>query len=253
MSNLKYFDLRIPAPRRLAMMRRDFAEHGAKFPRCPERARPESWRDVRRYGMNSYAAAFGLSDSGWSEDSRGRRVPILYAFEADSLPVRRIRDAQEIADMRHSGWYCDDDCGELCIGIVASLTHGRFLAGWRLTDNGEHILHADLIFDDESDAASYADSLAESYAEREREYQARYREAKSLDEKISADLESLSAERRALRDAIEDRASARASFATIADRAADRASDRAARARAQAAELIARIRANREKREEIQV
>lgn len=253
MSNLKYFDLRIPAPRRLAMMRRDFAEHGAKFPHCSEYARPRSWRDVRRYGMNSYAAAFGLSDSGWSEDSRGRRVPILYAFEADSLPVRRIRDAHEIADMRHSGWYCDDDCGELCIGIVASLPHGRFLAGWRLTDNGEDVLHLDRIFDDESDAARYADGLVESYADREREYQRQYREADSLDDAIETDLSALSAERRALRDAIENRAAARASFATIADRAADRASDRAARARAQAAELIERIRANREKRAEIKI
>lgn len=252
MAKLKYFDLRIPAPRRLAMMRRDFAEHGAKFPHCPESARPRSWRDVRRYGFRSYADAFGLSSSGCTEDSRGRRVPILYTFEADSLPVRRIRDAHEIAD-GHSGWYCDDDCGELCIGIVASLPHGRFLAGWRLTDNGEHILQTDLIFDDESDAASYADGMAESYADREREYQARYREAESLDDAIETDLSALSAERRALRDAIEDRATAHASFSTIADRAADRASARAARARAQAAELIARIRANRESRALIEV
>jgi len=266
MSDLRYFDLSITAPRRLALMRKDFNEFNMQFPHCPEHAKPITWRNVRAYRFDNYAATFGLSSIG--KDSDGK---ILSTFVPDSLPVRKLRDVHDVASrIRHTGWYCDDDQSSLCIGIVASLPHAKFLAGYRLTDSGQHVLQLENIFDDESDAADYADGIAESHAETERDYQERFREALRIEDDIAADLESLAAARQAFRNAIEDRYMTRhyaeawryaikgqsvaaASFAINAIHTADRAADRVAQARAQTSELIERIRDNREKRERIEV
>lgn len=255
MSNLKYFDLRIPARDRLAMMRRDFAAHPVKNPHCPESFKPRSWRELRRYTFANYAAAFGLADRGSNIDSAGMAEPVLYAFESSTLPTRSSRDVHQILrSIDHEGWYCDDDdSSNLCIGVVASLPHRRFLAGYRLTESGEVVLFANRLFDDERDAAHFADSVAEQYAERERDYQAQYREACALDDSISEDTESLRQARAEHSAAIADRIVASGSSAVGASLAATRASDRAARARIRAAELAQRIRENRDARSAIDV
>jgi hypothetical protein len=253
MASLNYFNLRIPAPRRLEMMRKDFAEHGAKYPHCPEHAKPHSWRDVRRTTFKGFAGYFGLADQGFNTDSRGKREPIIYAHHPESFAVRRIRDAHEIIDSGHTGWYCDDDCYALCIGIVASLPHGRFLAGYRLSESGEHVLYLADIFDDEDSAARCADSLAEHYAEREREYNEKWREASDLDDTIAEKIEELQHHRATHRACIADRLVSYGSSVPGASLAAERAIIRAARARHDAAEVIAEIRAARESRAAIDI
>lgn len=174
MPSLAYFSLHTPAPHRLALMRADFDSRPTRYPHCPEAMKPRTWRDVRAYGLHSYAAAFGLASRG-SNDGR----PALYSFDDASMPVRSIRFADEVLDgIRHRGWFADEgghgDCG-VVRGIVAALPHGRFLSGYHWTDNGEFVLFLDQVFSDSEECARDADGEAGRYAETLREDDARYR------------------------------------------------------------------------------
>jgi hypothetical protein len=63
MSSARYFNLSIPAARRLAMMREDFATHAARFPLCPENLKPASWRDVRALRRQGRRDSDDVSDA----------------------------------------------------------------------------------------------------------------------------------------------------------------------------------------------
>lgn len=167
MSNLRYFDLSIPAPRRLAMMRRDFANHATKYPHCPEYAKPRTWRDVRAYRMDSYAAAFATLSRG---ENSGERV--WYAHVNPNFRGERFADEIAPRAIGHQGWFTDTDDSETARGIVARLPHGRFIAGYYWTGNGERVYFPG-VHDDERDAALMADEHARVFAELEREYQER--------------------------------------------------------------------------------
>jgi hypothetical protein len=167
-----YPPLTIGARRRLDLFKREAAQ--TKW------ARPMTWRDVRFATLKSQA---GLSQ-GFNGEGRAR-VPVWHS--ADEGPYfRNERDAHGITHSNHRGWYTDaDEYGgdELAIGIVASLPHGRFLAGYRLTMNDERVYFPE-IHDTEEDAARMADEHARIIAEQESEYQARAREANKLDSLI---------------------------------------------------------------------
>lgn len=102
----------------------------------------------------------------------------LYGFSRypeSSDHVRDVRDASDIVDLRYTGWYADDHCDATIRGVVGSLTHGRFLAGWDHSDcDGGPWFDTSRIYDCERDAARAADSEAESVAESERERDAAY-------------------------------------------------------------------------------
>lgn len=191
MSDLRFFNLSIPAPRRLAMMRAAFARHPVDYPHCPEYAKPTDWRAVRHWGMHSYAAAFGLASIG----ANGRN-PVLTSFDADSLPVRNVRFADEVCSrIRHKGWFADEhQCSGVIRGVIASLPHGRFLSGYHWSDDGEYVLFigSGCIFDDENEAARDADREAEKYADICREDNARFdamQDAEQHAESVAADVE----------------------------------------------------------------
>lgn len=158
MSDLRFFNLSIPAPKRLAMMRAAFERHPIQYPHCPEHAKPADWRAVRHWGLHSYAGAFGLASIG---------ANTLYSFDRTSLPVRDIRYSDEVySRIQHKGWYADDDGSQGVIrGIVASLPHGRYLSGYHWSDNDEYVIFIGRSFDDENEAARDADREAERYAE----------------------------------------------------------------------------------------
>lgn len=199
MARIEYFNLSIPAPRRLAMMRADFAAHATRYPHCPEHVKPLSWRNVRGSTLKGFSAYFGTSCRGFNPGVRkGESIPVLTSFEAASLPVRDVRfaDEMESAQIEHSGWYADSEgCGDRGIirGIVARLPRGRFLSGYHWSDNGEYVLFVGQgqVFDDERDAASNADHEAERYAELCRDDHARFcamSDAESLVESKESDL-----------------------------------------------------------------
>lgn len=95
------------------------------------------------------------------QGSQDDKTPIWYCHTG---PVfRNERDAHEIIRSRHKGWYTDTDGSDTAIGIVGSLPHGRFVAGYRWTSNDERIYWSE-VFTDENDAAHAADSHAEVFA-----------------------------------------------------------------------------------------
>ncbi len=167
MSRQQYFDLSIPAPHRLAMMRQDFAAHSTKYPNCPEIFKPIDWRKVRGYTHGSWQAAFCTLDQGAQDGT-----PIWYCHTGPQF--RNERDAHEIIrNGHHKGWFTDTDCSETAIGIVGMLTHGRYIAGYRWTSNDERIYWPE-VFTDENDAARRADEHARVFAENARDDSERF-------------------------------------------------------------------------------
>lgn len=193
MSKLAYFDISIPAPVRLAMMRRDFEQHAAKYPNCPDHAKPKTWRDVRGWTHKSYQAAFcaGLS-AGFNGEGLGR-VSVWYSHTGphfrDETPVHD-RDAWAVSSREHhKGWYTEHDGttsrdgSGLAWGIVARLPHSRFIAGYQWGDNDERVYFSE-IFSDEGKACRAADSHAESFAEMCKEDSYKNEQARELSESI---------------------------------------------------------------------
>lgn len=102
-----------------------------------------------------------------------------FYLDSDGQPFTRWQwcDDVEGVCIDHTGWFCDEygDGGKIR-GIVVSLSHGRFLAGWSMGEGMASSVDAD-IYASAEDAAYAADSMAERAAESEREYQEQQREA----------------------------------------------------------------------------
>lgn len=97
--------------------------------------------------------------------------PVISCFDESALPVRSVKFADEMKDvyrLDHRGWFADyDGHGDMGVirGIVAFLPHGRMLAGYHWSENGEYLLFTDEVFTDARDAVISADQEAEKYAE----------------------------------------------------------------------------------------
>lgn len=152
MARAEYFNLSIPAPRRLALMRAD--------------AKTATWRDVRRWGLHNWQSAFAALSAGLQNGE-----PVWYSHAGEEF--RDERDAHEVCRSLDRGYYTDGGCHDTAIGIVASLTHGRFIAGYRWTLNDERIYFPQ-IFDDRGDAARMADEHARVFAESARDDSERF-------------------------------------------------------------------------------
>ena len=141
------------------MMRADFAAHAAKHPRCPEYAKPGSWREVRSYGLHNWRAAFCTFDQG----SNGGET-IWYTHAGPYFRGERGVGPE---------YYTDSYCDETSIGIVARLPHGRFIAGYEWTSNGERVYFSQ-VFDEGDDASQMASEHARVFAESAREDSERF-------------------------------------------------------------------------------
>jgi hypothetical protein len=146
------------------------------------------WREARSAGFHNAEGYFGSSLCQGFND----KTPIWSTF---AKQFRDERDAHDIARIDHTGWFCDPDGNNLCIGIVARLPHGRFITGYRLSDSGERVYFDD-IYIDETEAAQMADEEARIYGELENEYQTLWQEARKLEDDIADRIEAL----RELRD-----------------------------------------------------
>lgn len=163
-----YPPLSIGAARRLAIFKREAAS--------PRWVGPLTWRNVRFARLTSHSGlGQGFNGTGCAA------VPVWYCHDGEQF--RNERDACQIVRLGHTGWYTDVDEGETAIGIVAGLSHGRFIAGYRLTMNDERVYFSEL-FDNEREAAHMADEHARIIGERESEYAARDRAAQKLDSSI---------------------------------------------------------------------
>lgn len=163
MSNIaRYFNLSIPAPKRLALMREDFATHAARYPYCPEHAKPKTWRDIRGTTHKSVHAYCGGLDQGFN-GTDGHKTPVWYCHTGPQFRGERFADDCDRGPS-HQGWFSDTDYCEKVRGIVGRLTHGRFIAGYHWSNNGERVYFPE-VFGDEGEAANMADEHARAYAE----------------------------------------------------------------------------------------
>jgi hypothetical protein len=160
---MNYDDLRHGATHRLKTLRTAAAKLNEKLHR--KNQSPLTWRDVR---YRKFSDQFPRACRGENTKS-GSTVPVLVTFSEADLPVRAVVYAEKILNSRHRGWFTDVDGDETARGIVAYISHGRYLSGYRLSDSGEHVLFISEIFDTEEDAAQDGDEEARIIAESIRE------------------------------------------------------------------------------------
>ena len=131
--------------------------------------------------------------------SQGRQfgASVWYAHDGEQFPREVYADAC-LSGIRHEGWFTDSYQDEKARGIVVRLPHGKFLAGYEWSANGERVYFPE-IFDSETDAAHQADGHAESFADACREHDAKYREAQNLQTEAE-DMAHQLAEKLALRN-----------------------------------------------------
>jgi len=155
-----------------------------------QRGGVSDWRQLRAFGFHNGPAAYGLGmNPGFNGEGR-HRVRVWYSHTGEYFRTERYADEVEAARINHKGWYCDPDSQETSRGIVATLPHGRFLAGYWLSMNGERVWFDD-VYDSERDAARMADEHARVIGENEMEYQTRWQAARDLEDQIEASLKRL--------------------------------------------------------------
>lgn len=150
-------------PARMAILRMIAADSVNNF-NPSTRLQPGDWRGARHYTLKSYAGAYcsGINQGASNWYSHGGEQ------------FRNEQDAHDVTGgPDHSGWFTDVYQDEKAIGIVASLTHGRFIAGYRWTSNDERVYFGE-IFTDETEAARMADEHARVFAESAREDSERF-------------------------------------------------------------------------------
>lgn len=154
---------------RMAILRMIAADSVRNF-NPDTRLQPGDWRAARSWRLDTYSSAYS---HGLSQGMNGRN-PVWTTHGGEQF--RNERDANKCVERyqaNYGGWYTDSDCSETAIGIVAMLTHGRFIAGYRWTSNDERVYFGQ-VFDDESDAARMADEHARVFAESAREDSERF-------------------------------------------------------------------------------
>jgi hypothetical protein len=148
------------------------------------RLNPGDWRGARHYTLGSYAAAYGTISGGLND---GQRV----WYSQSGGYFRNERDAADIVSLDHTGWYTDGEfCDETARGIVGSLTHGRFIAGYLLSMNDERVYFPE-VFTDEIEAARMADEHARVIGERESEHAEQWNAAQRVETRIENNLQRL--------------------------------------------------------------
>lgn len=119
-----------------------------------------------------------MSNQGFNGET-----PIWY-YQGETVPVRSITPCHDVNEsIRHTGWYCDKHCEDKAFGIIGALSHGRFIAGYETTCNGEQVFFGD-VFTDASEAANMADEHARVIADAEMDHSIKFNEARELEEKI---------------------------------------------------------------------
>jgi len=101
----------------------------------------------------------------------GRDQYRSFYLASDFMPSLRWQYADQIINLGHYGWFCDQYQDDTIRGFVMRLPHDRgFIAGWTM---GEGMISEieTYIYANEENAAYAADSMAEYAAERQREYE----------------------------------------------------------------------------------
>lgn len=178
----------VNAPRRLESLRATVAMTTRPANMNSQNVRVYAdWRAARSWTFANGAAAFGVLSGGLIESDCGPLGPkraIWYCHTGPQFRDEKFCDEVEEARIDHTGWFTRDDGGAKIRGIVARLSHGRFIAGYYSSDNDERV-YLDRIYTEVKEAANDADSEAERVAESEREYNERWDAAHDLHDKIT--------------------------------------------------------------------
>lgn len=170
---MPYPSLSTRAPERLA--------HFKRVAMQKHWVRPMSWRDVRFANLRSPAPM----SQGFNGEE-GHKVPVWYCHDGAQFRNEKFCDDVDSVRIDHKGWFTDSTFQDGVIrGIVASLPHGRFIAGCFMSDNGERVYFPE-VHDNERDAALAADEHARVLAEKETEYQDHNRAGNDLNDEIQA-------------------------------------------------------------------
>ena len=157
-------------PARMAILRMIAGESASNAALPPSKRLPAGdWRAARRYTLASYAATYGCLSQG-----RQGSEPVWYSHMGEYFRRENYASEYRETGIRHDGWYTDDCQDGMARGIVAALPHGRFIAGYEWTDNGERVYFG-AVHDDAIDAARMADEHARVFAEQAREDSLRFR------------------------------------------------------------------------------
>lgn len=140
-----------------------------------------AYKDWRKYAKGSIG--YKIKPAGFYSGFNGEGKSRQSVFVAYSSQLPELI-ATEIIGARHTGYYTDEDCNNMAIGIISKLPHGRYIAGYKLTDNDERAYFPD-IYDSKREAAISADNHAEHIAELERENDTKCREALAYAEEYS--------------------------------------------------------------------
>lgn len=149
------------------------------------------WRKARSSGFDNWAERYASLDQGFNTKTDYRfgvttetKTPVWYCHTGAQF--RNECDAHELEGVRmdHTGWYADPDGDNLYVAIVGQLSHGRYIAGYRMTGNDERVYFGD-VYTEAKEAAYAGDNEARIDAEKECEYQERWQAAQALDSEIA--------------------------------------------------------------------
>lgn len=194
---MDYLALKIGAKRRLDVLKKaaDKLNTGYNQRKGMGDMRPYTWRDVRYSGFHNAAVnrcelSQGLNTCQYT----GKKTPVWYCHTGPAFPREMFAD--EIIGnhgrplVEHTGWFADVDCSNKIRGLVVRFPHGRYMAGYYQSDNGERVYYPE-IYDCIRDAVYAADGHAESLAEIEREYSERWNAARDMEDKLQGNIERL--------------------------------------------------------------
>jgi len=159
----QYLNLAIGAPARLQALKRAALQRPG-----------HTWRDVRY-------STFKTASGAWHAGKNGTES--VYCMHGDNHSMREMGAAEQVNHIRHTGWYTDPYGENTMRGIVISLPHARYLAGYVFSMNDERVIRPQL-HTDKVDAAYMADEHARVAAEREMEYRTRWQEGQRLHDKV---------------------------------------------------------------------
>lgn len=167
-----YLNLAIGARKRLQYLKEYADRHNQKHGENYKTGLPMNWRDARHATFKDHT----MLDRGLND-----KTPVWYCHTGRYF--NREQWVYEILELRYTGWFCDNQMEETTRGLIVRLSHGRFLAGYFRSDNGERVYYPE-VYTDIGQAARDADHYAEKVAEQEREHQTKCELAYRLQDQI---------------------------------------------------------------------
>lgn len=145
--------------------------------------RQPGWRN----GDGGYAAyatkEFGLGGEG---SRSSEELNVWYSHDDSPSFCREPKPAHKVVNLRHTGWYADNDQWMLYVGVVAQLPgcagEERWVAGYENAEAGNYTFDLSCTYDEARDAAWAADSMAQHDADESREFYAKDRAEQDIAE-----------------------------------------------------------------------